>query len=316
MSKDIAIVGTGLVGRAWSVVFARAGFQVRLFDPIEGVAGAARETIADSLADLASADLLRGRSATQVLSAIHVHENLADALHGVEHVQESAPERVETKRELYQQLDALAPANAVLASSTSGIPASRFTEDLDARERCLVAHPINPPHIIPLVELVPSPWTRPDVVERTRALMLAVGQRPIGTTREVNGFIANRLQGALLSEAFRLVEDGVCGIQDIDTAIADGLGLRWSFIGPFETIDLNSAQGVSGYCEMLGDLYFELAKEQASPRRWGPDLVSRIAAERREALALGRIPERQRWRDRRLAELVNHKRTLDARDRE
>lgn len=316
MSKDIAIVGTGLVGRAWSIVFARAGFQVRMYDPIEGVASEARETIAASLSDLAAADLLGGAASDQVLASIHVHEALADALDGVVYVQESAPERVEIKRELYQQLDALAPPDSVLASSTSGIPASEFTESLNGRERCLVAHPINPPHIIPLVEIVPSPWTRGDVVESTRSLMLAVGQRPIGTTREINGFIVNRLQGALLSEAFRLVEDGVCGIEDIDTAIADGLGLRWSFIGPFETIDLNSPQGVTGYCDMLGDLYFELAQEQASPRRWVPDLVARIAAERRRALPIVDIPERQRWRDRRLAELVHHKRRMDARDRE
>ena len=103
-----------------------------------------------------------------------------------------------------------------------------------------MAHPINPPHIIPLVEIVPAPWTDPDAVTRTRALMEAVGQSPISTTREVNGFIVNRLQGALLGEAFRLVQDGVCSVADVDAAIADGLGLRWSFIGPFETIDLNS----------------------------------------------------------------------------
>src|SRR5690606_2084294 len=119
------------------------------------------------------------------------------------------------------------------------IPASAFTEALKNRSRCLVAHPINPPHIIPLVEIVPAPWTDPAVVERTRALMNEVGQAPIQLTREVSGFVVNRLQGALLAEAFRLVENGVCTTADVDAAVADGLGLRWSFVGPFETIDLN-----------------------------------------------------------------------------
>jgi 3-hydroxyacyl-CoA dehydrogenase len=141
--------------------------------------------------------------------------------------------------------------------------------------------------------------------------MSAVGQKPVSTTREINGFIANRLQGALLSEAFRLIDDGVCGVEDIDTAIADGLGLRWSLIGPMETIDLNSPRGVRGYCEMLGDLYHSLAKEQADPRPWGPELVSEIERQRRAALVMEQIPQRQAWRDRRLAALVGHKRSAD-----
>jgi 3-hydroxyacyl-CoA dehydrogenase len=194
-----------------------------------------------------------------------------------------------------------------LASSTSGIPASAFTEGLKGRARCLVAHPINPPHIVPLVELVPAPWTDAAVVERTAALMRAVGQSPIRLNHEVKGFVVNRLQGALLSEAFKLGEDGVCSAADIDAAIKDGLGLRWSFIGPFETIDLNSPTGVRGYCEMLGQLYYELAEEQAEARRWGPELVAKIEAERRERLTAADITKRAQWRDRRLAHLMGAK---------
>lgn len=304
----IATVGTGLVGRAWSVVFARAGYATSMFDPVDGVAMRALETIEAQLPDLAAADLLNGRTPEQVLGCLSVADSLAAALDGADHVQESGPERVEVKRELYAELDRVAAAGTVLASSTSGIPASRFTDGLAARHRCLVAHPINPPHIIPLVEIIPAPWTDPDAVARTRVLMTDVGQKPITTTREVNGFVANRLQGALLCEAFRLIEDGICTVDDIDTVIADGLGLRWSFIGPMETIDLNSPDGVRGYCEMLGGLYHELAVEQADPREWGPALVAEIERQRRDALPLDRIPQRQAWRDRRLARLVGHKR--------
>jgi len=308
MSTPVTVVGTGLVGRAWAIVFARAGHPTRLFDPLEGVADRALATIREGLPDLAQADLLNGRAPGAVLECLEVAGSLAQALDGAGHVQESAPERVEVKRALYAELDRLAGADTVLASSTSGIPASQFTEPLAGRARCLVAHPINPPHIIPLVEIVPAPWTDPEVVTRTRALMDAVGQRAISTTREINGFVVNRLQGALLAEAFRLVEDGVCSVADVDAAIADGLGLRWSFIGPFETIDLNSPNGVRGYCEMLGPLYHALAKEQADPREWGEALVSRIERERRAALPLDELPQRQAWRDRRLAALVGHKR--------
>ena len=242
-SERVAIVGTGLVGRAWSMVFARAGYDAVLFDPVEGVAQEAARLIRIALPDLARADSLNGRGPDEVFAGIQIAQSLAEALDGCVHVQESGPERVEVKQAIFKELDRAAPADAVLASSTSGIPASRFTADLDGRARCLVAHPINPPHIIPLVEIIPTPWTSPATVERTRALMSVIGQSPIETTREVEGFVANRLQGALLSEAFRLVEDGVCSAADVDTAIADGLGLRWSFIGPFETIDLNSPRG-------------------------------------------------------------------------
>ncbi len=314
MSSKIAIVGTGLVGRAWSIVFARAGHTVQIFDPVEGAAAKALALIEQNLPSLGEAGLLRGETPAAVLARIRRAGTLEEALDGAVHCQESAPERVEVKAALYKDLDRVAAPETVLASSTSGIPASKFSEGLAGQRRVLVAHPINPPHIIPLVEIVPAPWTDPVIVQQTRDLMAAVGQSPISSTREINGFIVNRLQGALLAEAFRLVEDGVCSVADVDAAVADGLGLRWSFIGPFETIDLNSAQGVPGYCDMLGQLYYDLAKEQADPREWTPGLVARINEQRRAALPLAEHQARQNWRDRRLAALVGHKREQAKKD--
>jgi len=311
MAGRIAAIGAGLVGRAWSIVFARAGFDVALWDPAEGAVEKALGLIDQALPELAEAGLLRGESPAAARGRMRAAASLADALDGVMHVQESAPERVEVKQPLWRELDAAAPADAVLASSTSGIPASAFTEGLKGGARCLVAHPINPPHIVPLVELVPAPWTDPATVERTAALMRAVGQAPIRLSREVKGFVVNRLQGALLAEAFKLVEDGVCGVADVDAAIAQGLGLRWSFIGPFETIDLNSPNGVRGYCEMLGPLYYELAQEQAEARPWGSELVAKIEAELRAKLPAGDITKRAQWRDRRLAHLFGAKAEAD-----
>ncbi|MCB1745071.1 MAG: 3-hydroxyacyl-CoA dehydrogenase [Gammaproteobacteria bacterium] len=311
VTDTVAVVGTGLVGRAWSMVFARAGLRVKMFDPVAGAAEQALARIEDSLPELQSAALLSGQSASEVRSRLGICTTLEETLRDICHVQESAPERVEVKRELYARMDTLADPEVVLASSTSGIPASDFTAELRHRHRCLVAHPINPPHIIPLVELVPAPWTDPDSVERTHALLLRVGQRPIRLHHEVKGFVVNRLQGALLSEAFRLVEDGVCSSADLDSAIADGLGLRWSFMGPFETIDLNSASGIKGYCEMLGDLYYELAREQADPRRWSAALVEALDQQRRAALPLAALQERSQWRDKRLARLVVDKQRAD-----
>jgi L-gulonate 3-dehydrogenase len=314
MTSKITIVGTGLVGRAWAIVFARAGHPVSIFDPLDGASQKALGLIEANLPDLATANLLRGDTPAAVLARISRADTLEQALAGAVHCQESAPERVEVKAALYKELDRIAAPETVLASSTSGIPASKFSEGLEGQRRVLVAHPINPPHIIPLVEIVPAPWTDPAIVQQTRDLMAAVGQSPISTTREINGFIVNRLQGALLGEAFRLVQDGVCSVADIDAAVADGLGLRWSFIGPFETIDLNSAQGIPGYCDMLGQLYYDLAKEQADPREWTPELVAQINEQRRSALPLSEHQARQDWRDRRLAALVGHKKTETQKD--
>ena len=218
---------------------------------------------------------------------------------------------------MFAELDRLAAPDAILASSTSGIPASAFTEALGGRQRCLVAHPINPPFATPLVELCPAPWTEPAVVERTHALMTKVGQAPIRLRREVQGFVANRMQAALIGAALRMVKDGVATAEDIDIAIRDGIGLRWSFIGPFETIDLNAPGGIADYLRRYGPLYQAIESEQAAPLDWGDaTLLAQVEQERRAQLPAERLPERSVWRDRRLLALAAHRRQVIAQDEE
>lgn len=236
--------------------------------------------------------------------------SLEEALAGADYVQESAPERIEVKRELYRMLDRVAASHVVIGSSTSGLPASSFTEGLAGARRCLVVHPINPPHLIPLVEIVPSPATDPAIVDAAMVLMTRVGQSPIRLTREINGFVVNRLQSAMLGEAFRLVEDGICSAAAVDAAVSDGLGLRWFFMGPFETIDLNAPSGIAEYCRNLGPMYHGLAREQADPRPWPPALVAAIEADRRTITPADGLAERRAWRDRCLAALVAAKRLV------
>ena len=310
--EKIAIVGAGLVGRAWAMVFARAGHPVALHDVNPAVLEPALAAIESSLADLHASGLITEAPAT-VRQRIAATARLDEAVSGAAHVQENVLENVEAKKGVFAALDACAPKGAVLASSTSGIPASSFTEALPGRARCLVAHPINPPSLVPLVELVPAPWTDPAVVARTRALLARVGQVPIAVRRELKGFIVNRLQGALLHEAFSLVEKGFVSADDLDKAIKDGLGLRWSFMGPFETIDLNAPGGVADYCARYGPLYHEITKE-SEPRPWSDALVNQVAAERLALLPADQRPARQGWRDRRLMGLVSHKRAAAKRD--
>ena len=310
VSSRIAVVGCGVVGSSWALVFARAGHQVAVYDQSPKAVDEAMAFVRGALKDLAAEGMAGKDSVTVTMARLHPTTDLAEALAGADYVQESAPERLPIKIELYKQLDSLAAPGTILASSTSGLPASSFTEGLANAQRCLVVHPINPPHLIPLVELVPAPWTDPAVIERAQALMKAVGQSPIRLTREINGFVVNRLQSAMLGEAFRLVEDGICSVQDVDKAVADGLGLRWFFMGPFETIDLNAAEGVAQYCKNLGPMYYGLAREQADAREWGPALVQSVEAQRRTLTSAAGLPQRRSWRDKCLAALVSAKRKV------
>ena len=307
--EKIALIGGGLVGQAWAVVFARAGHEVTVYDASPMTLEQAEANIASRLNDLTRFKLIEDPDA--VLGRIRFAIKPADAVQGAGYVQESVPERVEVKREVYAELDRLIGPDTVIGSSTSGIPASAFTENLACRSRCLVAHPINPPSVTPLVELCPAPWTDAAVVDRVFDLMKRAGQAPIRINKEVQGFVANRLQGALLSMALRLVEDGVCSVEDVDIAIKDGIGRRWSFIGPFETIDLNAPGGIKDYIARYGPLYEEIERSIAEPLAWSEKLAKRVEAERRERLAANRLAERSEWRDRRLMALAAHKRAAD-----
>ena len=255
----IAIVGAGLVGSAWAIVFARAGHRVALYDGTEGQCEAALARIETNLEALEGHGLIDDPAAAR--ARISTASGLADALDGAAYAQESVFERADVKRAVYEQIDGIAGADLIVGSSSSGIPCSTFTEGLGIGPRCLIAHPINPPYVIPLVEMVPAPWTEEETVSRCWALMEAAGMEPVRLTREVDGFIANRLQAALLWEAFRLLEGGYATAADIDKTISAGLGRRWAFIGPFETIDLNAPGGLADFCARLGDGFYEFVKQ-------------------------------------------------------
>lgn len=302
----IAIIGSGLVGRSWAISFARAGHDAFLWDAEPGAAERAILYVRGVLPDLQANDLLRGSTPDEVISRLHVAQTAQEALDGAVHAQESTPERVEVKREVYERLDALAGPETILASSTTALLPSSFTEGLKGGGRCLVAHPINPPHVIPAVEVVPAPWTSPETVERTAALLRAIGHAPVVMQKELDGFLVNRLQGALLHEAFRLVAEGYAGVEDIDVCLRDGLALRWSFIGPFETIDLNAPGGVRDYVARYGPAFARIAAG-VTPIDWTGEVLDRVEAQRRDLLAQEGLSARAAWRDRRLMALAAHK---------
>ncbi|EAR49530.1 3-hydroxybutyryl-CoA dehydrogenase [Oceanicola granulosus HTCC2516] len=301
----VACVGTGLVGRSWAIVFARAGHEVRLWDAQAGTAEAARDFAAEMLPELERLGLIEG-AAADALARITPVAELEAALDGVAHVQESTPEEIGLKREVFGRLDALAGPDTVLASSSSALLPSAISEGLAGRHRCMVNHPINPAYLVPAAELVPAPWTEPALVARTADMLRAAGMRPMVMNKEIQGFVMNRLQGALLHEAFRLVADGYASAEDVDIGLREGLALRWSFIGPFETIDLNAPEGVRQYVERYSGIYTGLSDQP--PADWQGPVLDRIEAERRAALPGDELAARQAWRDRRLMALAAHKR--------
>ena len=307
----VALVGLGLVGRAWAISFSRAGHEVAIWDDRAEAIDDALGFVNKILPDLDAHGLLKGEPPVNVRSRMRRAHSLEEALEGATYIQENTPENLATKKRVFATLDRLAEPEAVLASSTSAILPSLFSEGLPGKARCLVAHPLNPPYLIPAVEIVPAPWTDAEAVASTTELMRGAGHTPLVMKREIDGFVVNRLQGALLEEAFRLVADGFATTEDIDMAVREGLALRWSFIGPFETIDLNAPGGVRDYAQRYQQTYADIFSSTQRRIDWTGPAMDGIESQRRERLAASELGERQAWRDRRLMALAAHKREAE-----
>ncbi|WPB55456.1 3-hydroxyacyl-CoA dehydrogenase [Xylophilus sp. GOD-11R] len=297
--RPVAIVGAGLVGAGWAVVYARAGLRVKVFDTNPEITAKAIPLIRSQLVGLHRHGLVQEDPAT-IVARVSTVDTLAEAVEGVAYVQESVLERVDVKRGLMEQLDALAGPDLIVGSSTSGIPGSAFALGLGLSPRVLIVHPVNPPYLVPVVELVPSPETSQQTLAFADRLMQAVGQTVVHVRKEVEGFVLNRLQAVLLREAWALVEEGVASCEDVDKTVRDGLGWRWSFMGPFETIDLNAPGGVADYAQRLGGLYQRIADSRRHEQPWGQPLIGQVEAERREYLSQADLESRRAWRDERL----------------
>lgn len=305
--RPVAVIGAGLVGAGWAIVFARAGLQVRMHDHSPQVLERAPALVAQQLQGLESHGLL-DEPAQAIRERIVAVPELREALDGAAYAQESVLEKVDVKRALMERIDALGFDDLIVGSSTSGFPASDFALDLKMSSRVLVAHPVNPPYLVPIVELVGSPQTATETVDWTDRLMQAVGQSVVRVNREIEGFILNRLQAVLLREAWTLVADGIASADDIDKTIRDGLGWRWSFMGPFETIDLNAPDGVADYARRFGPLFHRIARSRDQQRPWDDELIAEVEAQRRTRLPATALDERRGWRDEQLMRFAVHRR--------
>ena len=291
---------------AFAITFMRAGYPVRLHEPDAARRALLPDLVLATLTDLYEFNLL-DESPYTVLKRLTTVSGLAEATDGAIYVQECVPEKLDLKRTVFAKLDRLTPPDVILASASSALTTSAFAADLQGRARMLVVHPGNPPFLIPVAEVVPAPFTSADIVERTKELLSEARLVPILVKREVEGFVFNRLQGAMLREAYCLVRDGVASVDDIDRIVRDGLGLRWSVIGPFETVDLNTQGGISAHAEKMGPAYARMGAERGQHDPWTADLVAQVSAARRAQLPLAQWEQRVAWRDRSLMSLIRYR---------
>ncbi|KAK7107427.1 lambda-crystallin homolog [Littorina saxatilis] len=317
MSEKVAIIGSGLIGQFWSMIFASGGYSVSIYDIDDKQVSKALTLIREKLHLYEQQGCLRGKSsAAEQAQLISGHTDLAECVEGACYLQECVPEVVDLKTKVFQQLDIMLTDTMVAASSSSCLGPSQFAGSMQHRDRVVVAHPVNPPYFIPLVEIVPGPWTAPDVLEKTRAIMEKVGQSPITLRKEVPGFALNRIQYAIINECWDMLKQGILSPEDIDKVMKDGLGPRYAFIGPLETMHLN-ADGIVDYCQRYADGAYKVCETLAPPPiQYDLDTAGKVLNEFKDTIPLDKIPDRRQWRDDRLAALATLKRQCDAKDKQ
>ena len=241
--RRVAIVGTGVIGASWSAQYLAKGLQVVATDPAPGAENRLRAFVAKAWTALERLGLSPGASQAN----LSFTADLAEALTGVDLVQENGPERLDFKQKLYGQLDELLAADVIIASSSSGLTMSEIQKGAAAHpERCVIAHPFNPPHLIPLVEIVGGAKTSEETIRRATEFYKSIGKRPVRVNKEMPGHVANRLQSAVQREVYYLVAEGIISAADVDTALSWGPGLRWGVMG---NMMLNHLGGGSGGME-------------------------------------------------------------------
>ena len=286
---NVTIVGAGVIGRSWAVVFLRAGCATTVFD--------------SSAEQLRRAGEWIRQEQSKTWGALRLSESLASALADAHYVQECAPERLPVKQALFADLDRLAQPSAILASSTSAFDMTAIARDVQRAERCVVAHPVNPPHVIPAVEVLGGERTSPATVADTCQFLRAVGQVPVLLKKHIHGFLLNRLQFALVREAVHLVRSGVADVDAIDAVVREGLGLRWALLGPFAVADTNKDDGVRAYFGGYEEWITDLMNQLGPTPTFDEGLIETIGA----ALdrVRGDIPREdvRAWRDRMVLEI-------------
>ena len=298
-ARRIAILGAGLIGTSFAAVFRDSGATVTLVDPDSK----AREAAPDSIERHIAAIALSGQSSDSG-GSVKLAATLEEDSAGLELVIECGPERLDAKQAIFADLLARTDDHTVLVTASSALTMSRILPDPRDQVRCLVAHPVNPPSVLRLIELCPAPGTDPEITRKARRVFSDSGFQPVVLGHEIEGFILNRLQGAVLREAYRLVDDGIANPDDIDLVMRTGLGPRWALSGPFETADLNTPGGILDHAVRMGPAYKRMGEVRGERVDWRPDLVERVAKAREAVLPEAQRAARRDWRAQAVARLI------------
>jgi len=301
MTRRVSVIGAGTIGASWATYFLARGFAVGASDPAPNGEAFARRFIDNAWPAL---EKLKVVQAGADRKRFEFFKDPAAATKGAEFVQESGPEREDLKIELFATLDAALPPETVIATSSSGLLISRVSAKCKHPERCVIGHPFNPPHLIPLVEVVGGARTSPEAIYKAMRFYREIGKHPIHIKKEVRGHVANRLQAALWREAVHLVTEGVVSVADADAAIAYGPGLRWALMGPSLIFHLAGGEGgMKHFLEHIGDPMQSWMDDLGAPKLTAntrQKIIDGVAEE-----AAGRsIADLQRWRDRKLIEIL------------
>lgn len=303
----IACIGSGTIGRSWALIFATRGNNVNLYDVSNDILIDAKEFIRTWLKILTKKGAMEEKQLKQIMGKIKLTLSLRDAVRDIDYVQESVPENLELKKQVFSEISSMVKSSAILASSTSGLLMTEIQKAAVKPERCITAHPINPPHLIPLVEIVPGKETSEDVIKTVYDFMLRLQKIPIIIKKEVPGFVFNRLAAALWREALDLLDKGVATVEDIDKAVYAGMGLRWAVMGPFLTYHLGGGEkGLEYFIDHLGPAFSAWWKSMAT---WTS--ISHSAAKKAvdgvgqmELVKAKAYKELIRWRDEKLMKLL------------
>ena len=301
--KTIGVVGTGLIGTSWAAFFLACGFRVVATDPAPGAQARLRDFIGKAWPALNRLGVTEESTPLEPIFA----DTLEDCVSQADFIQESGPERADTKRDTYVKMDALAAPDVILASSTSGFRPSQLQQDCRHPERILVGHPFNPPHIVPLVEIVGGAATDPAALAQAESFYKSLGKVTIRVRRELTGHVSNRLQAALWREAYHLVASGVVSAAEVDAAIAHGPGLRWALMGPMLLGALGGGEGgMQHFLEHIGPLIERIWAELGDPALSAEVKQTLVRSVQDEMAPLDTAAMLQE-RDRLLVDLINAK---------
>ena len=295
---NIGICGAGLIGASWAVSFASQGFKVLVYDSNTEIIRNFFEVIKTLAEDL---EIIKKIDFVELKSNIKICDKIEDICRDSILIQESIVESLEEKQKIFLQLEKHSLSETILASSSSYLLPSKISEKLKIKERCIVAHPALPPHIVPFVEICPSLDTSSNVIERAKDIYKKAEYVPIVLKKEIEGFVLNRLQGALLNEAVRLHEEGYASIDDIDISLKHALGIRWAFLGPFEIMDLNAPGGIGDSFTRYRKGIKRLAQQQNSVPEYSDKYIKKLESEQRKRLRLTDREERTKKRNKLIA---------------